>query len=145
MHIRAILWCKITILGYFEGREVGESWKTPISAVSGPEKAGFWIFFSPKVIFLGPPLFWQSLQIWPTFGSSWSRTWAVHGLVETFPEFLEIMYRDIAQFDKFLSIFVLPFTQNGQLSPFWKEGKFYLHTRAIIQSEITIFGNFEGP
>ena len=35
--------------------------------------------------------------------------------------------------------------ENGQLSPFWKVGKFYLHTRAIIQSEITIFGNFEGP
>ena len=44
-----------------------------------------------------------------------------------------------------MALDVLPFAQNGQMSPFWKEGKFYLHTRAIIQSEITIFGNFEGP
>ena len=68
MHIRAILWCKITILGYFEGREVGESWKTPISAVSGPEKAGFWIFFFTKSdIFRSPYV----LAVPPNLANFW--------------------------------------------------------------------------
>ena len=44
-----------------------------------------------------------------------------------------------------MALDVLPFAQNGQMSPFWKEEMFYLHTKAILQSKIIIYGNFEGP
>ena len=38
----------------------------------------------------------------------------------------------------------LPIPQHGQMSPFWKGGKFFLPISAILEDDIAFFGHFEG-
>ena len=44
-----------------------------------------------------------------------------------------------------MALDLLPLPQYGQMSPFWKGGKFFLHISAILEDKLAFFGHFEGP